>query len=79
MDGCCEIKSPSTTFELEEKDMFGREGARLFNRVKEEFDHERFLVALTNNYGIVRLKMRRATPNQQVSIWWGYRRPSNLF
>ena len=29
--------------------MFGREGNG-FNRVKEEFDHERFLVALTN-YG----------------------------
>ncbi|MBW7983656.1 crotonobetainyl-CoA dehydrogenase [Enterobacillus tribolii] len=47
MDSCCEILFDNV--ELEEKDMFGREGNG-FNRVKEEFDHERFLVALTN-YG----------------------------
>ncbi|MBF3355518.1 crotonobetainyl-CoA--carnitine CoA-transferase, partial [Leptospira borgpetersenii serovar Hardjo-bovis] len=47
MDSCCEITFDDV--ELDEKDMFGREGNG-FNRVKEEFDHERFLVALTN-YG----------------------------
>lgn len=47
MDSCCEITFDDV--ELDEKDMFGREGNG-FNRVKEEFDHERFPVALTN-YG----------------------------
>ncbi|WP_234400215.1 crotonobetainyl-CoA dehydrogenase [Shewanella marina] len=47
MDSCCEIQFDNV--ELEEKDMFGREGNG-FNRVKEEFDAERFLVGLTN-YG----------------------------
>ncbi len=39
MDSCCEITFDDV--ELDEKDMFGREGNG-FNRVKEEFDHERF-------------------------------------
>lgn len=47
MDSCCEITFDDV--ELDEKDMSGREGNG-FNRVKEEFDHERFTVALTN-YG----------------------------
>lgn len=47
MDSCCEIVFDNV--ELEEKDMFGREGNG-FNRVKEEFDFERFMVAATN-YG----------------------------
>ncbi len=47
MDSCCEISFDNV--ELDEKDMFGKEGNG-FNRVKEEFDHERFIVALTN-YG----------------------------
>ncbi len=47
MDSCCEISFDNVA--LEESDMFGTEGNG-FNRVKEEFDHERFLVALTN-YG----------------------------
>ncbi|MEA1960886.1 MAG: crotonobetainyl-CoA dehydrogenase [Bacillota bacterium] len=47
MDSCCEIYFDNV--ELEEKDMFGQEGNG-FNRVKEEFDFERFLVACTN-YG----------------------------
>lgn len=48
MDSCCEIYFDRV--ELEEKDMFGREGNG-FNRVKEEFDAERFLVGCTN-YGV---------------------------
>ncbi|MEA4901399.1 crotonobetainyl-CoA dehydrogenase [Desulfitobacterium sp.] len=47
MDSCCEIYFDNV--ELEEKDMFGTEGNG-FNRVKEEFDFERFLVACCN-YG----------------------------
>ena len=47
MDSVAEIRFDNV--ELEEKDMFGTEGNG-FNRVKEEFDHERFVVALTN-YG----------------------------
>lgn len=47
MDSCCEIYFDNV--ELEEKDMFGKEGNG-FNRVKEEFDFERFLVGCTN-YG----------------------------
>ncbi len=48
MDSCCEIIFDNV--ELEETDMFGTEGNG-FNRVKEEFDAERFLVACTN-YGV---------------------------
>ena len=48
MDSCCEIHFDNV--ELEEKDMFGKEGNG-FQRVKEEFDCERFLVACTN-YGV---------------------------
>lgn len=48
MDSCCEIYFDNV--ELEEKDMFGKEGNG-FNRVKEEFDFERFLVGCTN-YGV---------------------------
>ncbi|MEA1960551.1 MAG: crotonobetainyl-CoA dehydrogenase [Bacillota bacterium] len=47
MDSCCEVYFDNV--ELEEKDMFGEEGNG-FNRVKEEFDFERFLVACCN-YG----------------------------
>lgn len=47
MDSCCEIYFDNV--ELEEKDMFGKEGNG-FNRVKEEFDFERFLVGCCN-YG----------------------------
>lgn len=47
MDSCCEIIFDDV--ELDEKDMFGREGNG-FNRVKEEFDYERFLVVFIN-YG----------------------------
>lgn len=45
MDSCCEIYFDNVV--LEEKDMFGSEGNG-FNRVKEEFDFERFLVGCTN-------------------------------
>ncbi|WP_371363938.1 Crotonobetainyl-CoA reductase [Sporomusa rhizae] len=48
MDSCCDIYFDNV--EMEEKDMFGKEGNG-FNRVKEEFDAERFLVGCTN-YGI---------------------------
>lgn len=48
MDSCCELVFDNV--ELEEKDLFGEDGNG-FNRVKEEFDAERFLVACTN-YGI---------------------------
>lgn len=47
MDSCCEVYFDNV--ELEEKDMFGKEGNG-FDRVKEEFDFERFLVACCN-YG----------------------------
>jgi len=47
MDSVCEIYFDNV--ELEEKDMFGAEGNG-FNRVKEEFDFERFLVGCCN-YG----------------------------
>lgn len=53
MDSCCEITFDDV--ELDEKDMFGREGNG-FNRVKEEFDHERFLGSPDQlRYGDVRL------------------------
>jgi crotonobetainyl-CoA dehydrogenase len=48
MDSCCEIYFDNV--ELEEKDMFGKEGNG-FQRVKEEFDFERFLVGCTD-YGM---------------------------
>lgn len=48
MDSCCELVFDNV--ELDESDLFGEEGNG-FNRVKEEFDSERFLVACTN-YGI---------------------------
>lgn len=47
MDSCCSVYFDNV--ELEEKDMFGQEGNG-FDRVKEEFDFERFLVGCTN-YG----------------------------
>ena len=48
MDSCCEIYFEEV--ELEEMDFFGKEGMG-FQRVKDEFDVERFLVACTN-YGV---------------------------
>lgn len=48
MDSCCEVIFDNV--ELEEKDIFGTEGDG-FNRVKAEFDDERFLVGCTN-YGV---------------------------
>lgn len=47
MDSCCEVVFENV--ELEEKDIYGIEG-KGFERVKQSFDAERFLVALTN-YG----------------------------
>lgn len=47
MDSCCSVYFDNV--ELEETDMFGKEGNG-FDRVKEEFDFERFLVGCTN-YG----------------------------
>lgn len=47
MDSVCEIYFDNV--ELEEKDMFGTEG-KGFDRIKEEFDFERFLVGCCN-YG----------------------------
>ncbi|SDI95220.1 crotonobetainyl-CoA dehydrogenase [Ferrimonas sediminum] len=47
MDSCCEVEFDQV--ELEESDLFGTEGNG-FERVKEEFDLERFLIACTN-YG----------------------------
>ncbi|HAV7665650.1 TPA: crotonobetainyl-CoA--carnitine CoA-transferase, partial [Escherichia coli] len=66
MDSCCEITFDDV--ELDEKDMFGREGNG-FNRVKEEFDHERFLVALTN-YGTAMCAFEDAAryANQRVQF-----------
>lgn len=69
MDSCCEITFDDV--ELDEKDMFGREGNG-FNRVKEEFDHERFLVALTN-YGTAMCAFEDAALRQPArAVWRGY-------
>ncbi len=66
MDSCCEIYFDNV--ELEEKDMFGKEGNG-FNRVKEEFDFERFLVACTN-YGVAYCAFEDAAKyaNQRVQF-----------
>ncbi|NJB66401.1 crotonobetainyl-CoA dehydrogenase [Desulfobaculum xiamenense] len=66
MDSCCEIVFDNV--ELEEKDLFGVEGNG-FNRVKEEFDAERFLVACTN-YGIALCAFEDAAKyaNQRVQF-----------
>lgn len=66
MDSCCEIVFDNV--ELEEKDVFGEYGNG-FNRVKEEFDAERFLVACTN-YGIAYCAFEDAAKyaNQRVQF-----------
>lgn len=66
MDSCCEIVFDNV--ELEEKDIFGREGEG-FNRVKAEFDDERFLVACTN-YGVALCAFEDAAKyaNQRVQF-----------
>lgn len=66
MDSCCEIVFDNV--ELEEKDMFGEEGNG-FNRVKKEFDAERFLVACTN-YGVAYCAFEDAAKyaNQRVQF-----------
>lgn len=66
MDSCCEIVFDNV--ELEEKDMFGKEGNG-FLRVKEEFDAERFLVACTN-YGVAYCAFEDAAKyaNQRVQF-----------
>lgn len=62
------MKSPLTTWNWTRKTCFGREGNG-FNRVKEEFDHERFLVALTN-YGTAMCAFEDAAryANQRVQF-----------
>lgn len=67
MDSCCEITF--TDVELEEKDFFGKEGEG-FNRVKEEFDAERFLVACTN-YGVALCAFEDACKYANVRIQFG--------
>lgn len=66
MDSCCEISFDNV--ELEESDMFGKEGGG-FDRVKEEFDAERFLVACTN-YGVALCAFEDAAryANQRVQF-----------
>lgn len=66
MDSCCEVVFDNV--ELEEKDMFGTEGEG-FNRVKAEFDDERFLVACTN-YGVALCAFEDAAvyANQRVQF-----------
>ncbi len=66
MDSCCEISFDNV--ELEETDLFGTEGGG-FNRVKEEFDAERFLVACTN-YGVALCAFEDAAKyaNQRVQF-----------
>lgn len=66
MDSCCEIVFDNV--ELEEKDIFGTEGQG-FNRVKAEFDDERFLVACTN-YGVALCAFEDAAKyaNQRVQF-----------
>ncbi|XPE54916.1 hypothetical protein ACNKHW_00235 [Shigella flexneri] len=64
-DSCCEITFDDVV--LTNKEMSGR-GGNGFNRVKEEFDHERFLVALLTTYGDVRPSQdARATPTSACS------------
>lgn len=67
MDSCCEITF--TDVELEEKDFFGKEGEG-FNRVKEEFDAERFLVACTN-YGVALCAFEDACKYANVRVQFG--------
>ncbi|WP_066013477.1 crotonobetainyl-CoA dehydrogenase [Endozoicomonas atrinae] len=67
MDSCCEVIFDNV--ELEEKDMFGSEGNG-FNRVKEEFDAERFLVACTN-YGIALCAFEDAAKYANQRIQFG--------
>ncbi|MCW7754570.1 crotonobetainyl-CoA dehydrogenase [Desulfobotulus sp. H1] len=66
MDSCCEVIFDNV--ELEETDLFGKEGNG-FNRVKEEFDAERFLVACTN-YGVAYCAFEDAAKyaNQRVQF-----------
>lgn len=66
MDSCCEVVFDNV--ELEEKDIFGTEGEG-FNRVKAEFDDERFLVACTN-YGVALCAFEDAAvyANQRVQF-----------
>ncbi|WP_462327096.1 crotonobetainyl-CoA dehydrogenase [Desulfobaculum sp.] len=66
MDSCCEVIFDNV--ELEEKDLFGTDGNG-FNRVKEEFDGERFLVACTN-YGVAYCAFEDAAKyaNQRVQF-----------
>ena len=66
MDSCCELVFDNV--ELEEKDLFGEDGNG-FNRVKEEFDSERFLVACTN-YGIALCAFEEAAryANQRIQF-----------
>ncbi|MCL1039616.1 crotonobetainyl-CoA dehydrogenase [Shewanella corallii] len=66
MDSCCELSFDNV--ELEEKDFFGEEGNG-FNRVKEEFDAERWLVACTN-YGVALCAFEDAAKyaNQRVQF-----------
>ena len=67
MDSCCEIVFDNV--ELEEKDVFGEYGNG-FNRVKEEFDAERFLVACTN-YGIAYCAFEDAAKYANVRVQFG--------
>ncbi|MBT0880944.1 crotonobetainyl-CoA dehydrogenase [Campylobacter sp. 2018MI10] len=67
MDSCCEITFNNV--ELEEKDFFGKEGEG-FNRVKEEFDAERFLVACTN-YGVALCAFEDACKYANVRVQFG--------
>lgn len=67
MDSCCELTFDNV--ELEESDMFGKEGNG-FLRVKEEFDAERFLVACTN-YGIALCAFEDAAKYANVRVQFG--------
>lgn len=67
MDSCCEITFNNV--ELEEKDFFGKEGEG-FNRVKEEFNAERFLVACTN-YGVALCAFEDACKYANVRVQFG--------
>lgn len=67
MDSCCELSFDNV--ELEESDMFGKEGNG-FLRVKEEFDAERFLVACTN-YGVALCAFEDAAKYANVRVQFG--------
>lgn len=67
MDSCCEISFDNVR--LKRSDLFGEIGGG-FNRVKEEFDSERFLVACTN-YGVALCAFEDAAKYANLRVQFG--------